>query len=119
MHHNKINTIFYRINFNKELPGHTDSVYAVIALTSNRVASGSCDGTIKIWNCITGCLLDTFRFHSSSVNSLAVLDDGKLLSGSWDQTIKVSDVDTGQVVNSLEGHEGVIYCLEINEILIT
>ncbi len=53
--------------------GHTDSVYCVATLSDNKIASGSCDGTIKIWNTETGLLENTLTLHTSSVNSLAYL----------------------------------------------
>jgi len=79
-----------KINFNtKTLRGHSGWVDSLAVLPDNKLASGSSDETIKIWDLISGQCINTLKGHSGSVNSLAVLPDNKLASGSSDKTIKI------------------------------
>ena len=92
----------------------------VLALEGGRLASGSDDGTIKIWELASGACVATLAGHGGfghlkAVWSLAVLDDGRLASGSWDQTIKIWDVGTGACVATLKGHEHWVSSLAVLE----
>jgi WD40 repeat protein len=73
------------------LRGHSSSVNSVAYSPDGQtLASGSRDGTIKLWNVKTGNLLQTLTGHSSWVYSVAYSPDGQTLaSGSGDKTIKI------------------------------
>jgi hypothetical protein len=60
------------------LEGHSDWVRALAVLPDGRLASGSDDGTIKIWVPETGAYDATLQGHSSWVYALVVLPDGRL-----------------------------------------
>jgi WD40 repeat protein len=60
----------------KPAPGETD------LRGFDRLASCSKDGTVKVWDAITGQDLLTLRGHSNSVNSLAFSPDGRRLASS-------------------------------------
>ncbi|PAV22659.1 WD40 domain containing protein [Pyrrhoderma noxium] len=65
-----------------------------------RVVSGSGDGTIRIWDSITGNLVaGPFEGHINPVISVAFSPDGKrVVSRSSDWTIKIRDTATGKLV---------------------
>ncbi|CAM1503379.1 Fc.00g081550.m01.CDS01 [Cosmosporella sp. VM-42] len=88
------------------LEGHSDWVNSVaFSADGQRLASGSDDHTIKVWDAATGACLQTLEGHSSSVNSVAFSADGqRLASGSYDRTTKVWDAATGACLQTLEGH---------------
>jgi WD40 repeat protein len=90
------------------LKGHEDSVGSVgFSPDGKKLASGSYDKTIKIWDVTTGKVLNTLKGHEGWVGSVGFSPDGKkLASGSYDKTIKIWDVTTGKVLNTLKGHEG-------------
>ena len=71
--------------------GHEDGVCSLAVLEGGRLASGSADDTIKIWDLATGACMATLEGHEDDVNSLAVLEGGRLASGSEDQMIKIWD----------------------------
>ncbi|HRS14606.1 MAG TPA: WD40 repeat domain-containing protein, partial [Candidatus Bipolaricaulis sp.] len=58
------------------------------------LASGSDDGTIKLWDVTSGTGLRTLTGHTYPVNSVAFSPDGKTLaSGSNDGTVLLWDVE--------------------------
>jgi len=62
-----------------------------------KVASGSGDKTIKIWNTNTGQCVSTLTGHSSAVRAVSWSPDGSMLaSGSDDYTIKLWDTQKGK-----------------------
>ena len=93
------------------LDGHTGRVRVLCALSDGRLASGSYDKTIRIWNTDVAMCLITLVGHSDSVEALAILPEGQLASGSHDKTIRIWDVDVrcsnevgGVCIRVLTGH---------------
>ena len=70
-----------------------------------RIASGSDDNTIKIWDAASGQEINTLEGHADSVASIAFSPEGaRIVSGSYDNTIKIWDAASGQEINTLVGH---------------
>ena len=76
------------------LEGHTDWVQALCLLPDGRLASGSKDNTIRLWDVATGAETARLEGHTNGVQALCLLPDGRLASGSWDNTIRLWDVAT-------------------------
>jgi dipeptidyl aminopeptidase/acylaminoacyl peptidase len=83
----------------------------------NRLATGSWDGTAKVWDVTGGRELAALKGHTSGlpsvswsphgsgVSSVSWSPDGKrLATGSWDGTAKVWDVAGGRELATLKGH---------------
>jgi len=79
------------------------SVYVIAFSPDGKlVASGSHDGTVKLWAAATGAVQQTLKGHSGSVWSVAFSPDGRLIaSGSSDRTVKLRDATTGAVQQML------------------
>ncbi|KZP24088.1 hypothetical protein FIBSPDRAFT_429370 [Athelia psychrophila] len=62
-----------------------------------RVASGSYDNTIRVWDAESGALrAGPFTGHTRPVSSVVFSPDSQLIaSGSWDRTIRVWDAESG------------------------
>lgn len=70
-----------------------------------RLASGSKDKTVRLWDVATGRDLLTLRGHSDEVLAVAWSSDGKrVASGANDQTLRIWDASTGEQLHVLEGH---------------
>ena len=76
------------------------------------VASGSANGTVKLWNVSTRENIATLEGHTGSVVSLDFSTNGTLLaSGARDNTVKLWNVATGAHVATLEGHTDGVFSL--------
>jgi WD40 repeat protein len=87
-----------------ELVGHTSFVHSVAwNHDDSKILSGSGDKTIKIWDGMTGELLNTLEGHFGSVNSVSWnQDSSKIVSGSDDGTIKIWDGITCELLTTLK-----------------
>ncbi|MDY6805984.1 MAG: WD40 repeat domain-containing protein [Cyanobacteriota bacterium] len=87
----------------KTLLGHNSWIYTVaIAPDGETVASGSYDGSIKIWHLSAGGLIRTLDAHSDAIASLAISSDGEtLVSGSWDDCIKIWNLPSATLTRTI------------------
>jgi len=70
-----------------------------------RLATGSYDHRVKVWNADTGKELLNLSGHGDAVRSVAWSPDGKLLAtGGTDKTAKVWNAATGEELRTLSGH---------------
>ena len=86
---------------------HGDSVLSVAfsPVDNTLLASGSSDGTVKLWDVVTQTDVATFEGHVGGVASVAFSPNGMLLAaGAADDTVKLWDVETHQNIATLEGH---------------
>ena len=93
------------------LKGHGTGFDALVALPDGRVAAGSRDCTIRLWDATTGAETACLEGHTEDVTALAVLGDDLLASGSGDGTIRVWDLEPTQTNARIQGHDGPIQSL--------
>jgi len=93
----------------KILTGHSKNVYSVAwSPDGTKIVSGSQDGTIKIWNAITGVNIKTFT-GQSDVYSVDWSPNGKdIVSGSRDGTIGIWNATTGVNLRIINATENVV-----------
>ncbi|KAF7973362.1 hypothetical protein HWV62_15539 [Athelia sp. TMB] len=89
---------------------HTEVVQSVaFSPNGERIASGSNDNAVRIWDSHTGKLIaGPFEGHHNWVMSIAFSPDGeRVASGAEDMTIRIWDAWTGELLaGPFEGHTG-------------
>src|SRR5262249_11765893 len=77
----------------------------VFSPDGRRIASGSQDRTVKVWDAQSGQEALTLQGRTGPVGSVCFSPDGKrIASASADQTVKVWEAQTGQEALTLQGH---------------
>ena len=91
---------------------HTAAVQALaFSPDEQMLATGSWDGTIKLWNLENGALLWLGQ-HTGSIHRLAFTPDGRTLaSGGDDAAIRLWDVSTGKHLQTLSSQSSAVYAL--------
>jgi formylglycine-generating enzyme required for sulfatase activity/WD40 repeat protein len=86
-------------------PGAYDAVTALIGLPDGRLAAGSADGSIRVWDPASGSVNAVLQGHRGAVCALALLPEGRLASGSGDGTIRLWDLASGSCSGVFGEHE--------------
>jgi WD40 repeat protein len=89
----------------KKLTGHTEAVLAVrFAPDGSLVATGSRDGTVRLWEAKTGRQLHVLKGHAGWVKSVSFRGDSKVLASAGDdEAVILWDTATGRNLLPLKG----------------
>jgi WD40 repeat protein/serine/threonine protein kinase len=106
------------VSLRTSLPHKSGAVYtAGFAPGGELLATGSHDGTVKLWDLSSRQKRATLQGHKRTVWSVAFAGNGRMLAsgaGDWHAAnqpgeIKVWDATTGDELFSLEGHRGIVF----------
>ena len=111
----KKNTLFNNFDINKKSPilvlqCHTKIVSCLILLKDGRIASGSGDKSIIIYNKNTYKPDLIIKEHKDNISCLTELTSGVLASCSWDKTIKLYNINGNKykTIQTLSYHKGYV-----------
>ena len=95
---------------------YTDHSKAVRTLAwspdGSRIASGSWNETVQVWDVKSGRLLFTYNSHSAGVSTLGWSPDGsRIASGSGDKTVQIWEVKSGRLLLTYSGHSAYVRTL--------
>ncbi|MHC4257792.1 MAG: protein kinase domain-containing protein [Planctomycetota bacterium] len=100
------------------LKGHSSEIARVsFGPNGKRILSGSYDGTVKIWDAVTGAELLSLPAAIAGNESVSLSPDGKrLISVSMDdyKTLKIWDSSTGEELMSMHGNESPVYSVNFS-----
>ena len=111
-----------KYTFNSTNRGHTALVYTMLAIGDDKLATGSFDYNIKVWNSKKGELIYSFdnrnNGHDGNVYSLTTFQNKNYLaSSSEDTTVKIYNLTNGNLVFSFDefygGHLSFVYSLAV------
>jgi WD40 repeat protein len=89
------------------------NVVALAVLADGRIASGSSENIIQLWNPSEGFCTATLKGHTSSITSLLVRNERFIVSGSIDATIRIWDLQSGECIRTLDNLGSAITCLAL------
>jgi WD40 repeat protein/serine/threonine protein kinase len=76
------------------------------------LATGGAEGTVKIWDALSGRQTACLRGHTGDVRAVAWSPDGRrLASASRDKTVQICAVANTREVSTLLGHSGDVACV--------
>ncbi|GAA5978453.1 hypothetical protein JCM10908_004359 [Rhodotorula pacifica] len=116
--------LFQRDKLIKTFKGHTQAVRALAKLDKSAgggvgedwFASGSNDGTIRLWSLLSGDCVHTLSGHDSFVYSLATIPDslgGGLVSGGEDRTVRVWRAADGECEQTITVPAVSVWCVSV------
>ncbi|KAL3884122.1 hypothetical protein ACJMK2_030344, partial [Sinanodonta woodiana] len=109
--------MYLRLNWNQgrcqttALKGHTNNVVCV-AFDKKRLASGSVDRTIRIWDIKSGTLISTLKGHAKGVWCLDFFTKNLLISGGYDGTVRLWNLRTGICAKTILAHDGPMWAMK-------
>ena len=92
----------------KTYEGHKGQIKSIdVSYDSKYMASGSADGTIRIWDLMSANLIYELKGHKKDVNSICYSPVGNILaSGGADGILILWNMDKGSMIISQAGHKG-------------
>jgi len=104
-----------KANVTGKLEGHKFKVMALgVSKSGEKLASGSWDKTVRIWNCETEKLISKIKLPVP-VNALTFINHDRVIAvGGHDPTIRLINSVTGKIEGKLEGHKMGITALAVS-----
>lgn len=94
----------YWVREKNRMEGHSNAVNSVsFSRDGSILATGSDDGTVRLWSQDGQLLLKPLEGHTDAVTSVSVSPDGtKVASVSRDKTLKLWDIQSGKLLDNVD-----------------
>ncbi len=97
------------------LAGHTNWVFSITySPDQRRLASASADGTVRIWDLLTGTCLHILPHEHWAIRTLFSPDGQQLVVSGLSSNIYVWDLISGKLSQTLTGHLDWVWSIEIS-----
>lgn len=104
------------------LEGHSSWIRCLAAMPGSRLASGSDDGSVRVWDAAKGALLFVLEqaHGGSNMFGLCALPDGRLATAGGDKCLRLwkpaeGDAPGLEAVAEYPGHASAVYAVAIAE----
>lgn len=94
--------------------GHTDRVLSLSRVTDTTIASGACDGTVRVWDMATFSCINTMYTGSFVFSITTTPDRQHLIVGLGDCHVDVVSVETGKCLYTLTHHTSLVHKVAIS-----
>jgi WD40 repeat protein len=88
----------------KTMPHNTWVWRLAFSPDGSRLASGTTDNVVSLWDVATGQCLKVLKGEEEGCSSIAFSPDGRVLAGTYHHQVRLWDTDTWQLIGTLEGH---------------
>jgi len=118
---NEVNKTFQLINIfegtiEKSMRAHDDiALVSAFSPDGKKIASGSSDKRILLWDLESGAVIDEFQGHSENIYDLAFSPDGtRIAAGSRDKTVRIWNIQENKLIHLLKGHQEMVLEVEFH-----
>ncbi len=92
----------------RTLSGHGHWVNDVVYVDERRIASACADGSVRVWDSISGAILHDIAAHKQAACGLST-DGVRLISSSWDKSARVWDASSATPLQSCGPHDAAVW----------
>ena len=97
-----------------ELPHSNEARVATFAPDSERLVTGSNEGTVQFWQ-VDGTPQRSWKAHNDAINDVALSPKGQLLAtASSDRTVKLWKTDDGTLIQTFKGHKNKVWTVDFS-----
>ena len=87
-----------------QLEGHVGRVSSARWVARNQILTAGADGAVRLWDGLTGRLLQAYRGGSRALKDATLAPDGQVMAGGADGMLRFWDRDSGRLLWALHAH---------------
>ncbi|HEX8110338.1 MAG TPA: hypothetical protein VF516_21550, partial [Kofleriaceae bacterium] len=91
-----------------QLAGHVGQVFSARWVAGGRILTAGADGTARMWDGVTGRLLQVYRGGSRFLGDVTLMTDDVVIGGDADGVLRFWDATSGAKLWALQAHKSAI-----------